>query len=220
MMKKSKIGKPLPVPGLLQDPSELLAQPGAGDAAGLNLANHFLIAMPSMEDPVFGGAVVYVCEHNENGVLGVVINKPTDMTMEVLFERIDLKLNAGAGAPIVNEPIMFGGPVQDDRGFVLHTPGARYSSSLTVTDEVAFTTSIDVLEAVANGAGPQRLLVSIGYSGWSPGQLEDEIGRNGWLTVGADADILFDLPIEERYVAAMRLLGIDPLMLTSEAGHA
>lgn len=217
-MKKSKIGKPLPVPG--QDPSELLAQPGAGGAAGLNLANHFLIAMPSMEDPVFGGAVVYVCEHNENGVLGVVINKPTDMTMEVLFDRIDLKLNAGAGAPIVNEPIMFGGPVQDDRGFVLHTPGARYSSSLTVTDEVAFTTSIDVLEAVANGAGPQRLLVSIGYSGWSPGQLEDEIGRNGWLTVGANANILFDLPIEERYLAAMRLLGIDPLMLTSEAGHA
>ncbi|HAT32537.1 MAG TPA: YqgE/AlgH family protein [Janthinobacterium sp.] len=193
---------------------------GTPGAVVLNLANHFLIAMPAMQDPIFGGTVVYVCEHNENGVLGVVINKPTDMTMQVLFERIDLKLSAGLDMPIVNEPIMFGGPVQDDRGFVLHTPGARYSSSLTVTEEVAFTTSIDVLEAVANGAGPQRLLVSIGYSGWSPGQLEDEIGRNGWLTVGADADILFDLPIEERYVAAMKLLGIDPLMLASEAGHA
>jgi len=110
--------------------------------------------------------------------------------------------------------------VQDDRGFVLHTPGARYSSSLTVTDDVAFTTSIDVLEAVANGSGPQRMLVSIGYSGWSPGQLEDEISRNGWLTVGADARILFELPVEERYVAAIKLLGFDPLMLNSEAGHA
>ncbi|WP_229218029.1 YqgE/AlgH family protein [Rugamonas apoptosis] len=202
---------------MIQESTDPLAQAGA--SAALNLANHFLIAMPAMEDPIFGGTVVYVCEHNENGVLGVVINKPTDMTMQVLFDRIDLKLEDSPGAHI-DEPIMFGGPVQDDRGFVLHTPGARYSSSLTVTEEVAFTTSIDVLEAVAAGTGPQRMLVSIGYAGWSPGQLEEEISRNGWLTVGADTHILFDLPIEERYVAAMRLLGIDPLMLTSEAGHA
>ena len=197
-----------------------VGEPAATGSSTLNLANHFLIAMPAMQDPVFGGTVVYVCEHNENGVLGVVINKPTDMTMEVLFDRIDLKLATGSDTPIINEPIMFGGPVQDDRGFVLHTPGARYSSSLTVTDEVAVTTSIDVLEAVAKGDGPERMLVSIGYSGWSPGQLEDEIGRNGWLTVGASADILFDFPIEQRYVAAIKLLGIDPLMLASEAGHA
>ena len=186
----------------------------------LNLANHFLIAMPFMQDPVFGGAVVYVCEHNENGVLGVVINKPTDMTMQGLFERIDLSLDEASRAPIVNEPIMFGGPVQHDRGFVLHTPGAPYSSSLMVTDQIAFTTSIDVLEAVAAGDGPQRLLVSIGYSGWSPGQLEEEIGRNGWLTVSADPRIVFEVPIEDRYTAAIKLLGIDPMMLTSEAGHA
>ena len=197
-----------------------VGEPAATGSSTLNLANHFLIAMPAMQDPIFGGTVVYVCEHNENGVLGVVINKPTDMTMEVLFDRIDLKLAAGTDTPIINEPIMFGGPVQDDRGFVLHTPGARYSSSLTVTDEIAFTTSIDVLEAVAKGDGPERMLVSIGYSGWSPGQLEDEIGRNGWLTVGASADILFDFPIEQRYVAAIKLLGIDPFMLASEAGHA
>jgi putative transcriptional regulator len=219
-MKKSKIGKPRAMPGLLPDPTDVLAPAGAAHPSTLNLANHFLIAMPSVQDPVFGGTVVYVCEHNENGVLGVVINKPTDMTMQVLFERIDLPVSVELPEPMVDEPIMFGGPVQDDRGFVLHTPGARYSSSLTVTDEIAFTTSIDVLEAVAKGAGPQRMLVSIGYSGWSPGQLEDEIGRNGWLTVGASADILFDLPIEQRYVAAMKLLGIDPMMLTSEAGHA
>jgi putative transcriptional regulator len=221
-MKKSKVSKPLPVPGLLQEsesPLHKMESKETAAAAALNLANHFLIAMPSMQDPVFGGTVVYVCEHNENGVLGVVINKPTDMTMEVLFERIDLEVTAGR-EQLTSQPIMFGGPVQDDRGFVLHTPGARYSSSLKVTDEVAFTTSIDVLEAVAKGSGPQRMLVSIGYSGWSPGQLEDEISRNGWLTVHADPSILFDLPIEERYVAAMKLLGIDPLMLTSEAGHA
>jgi putative transcriptional regulator len=218
-MKKSKIGKTLPVPGLLQDAADPLESIGASAEGTLNLANHFLIAMPSMQDPVFGGTVVYVCEHNENGVLGVVINKPTDMTMQVLFERIDLKLEAGLESH-VDEPIMFGGPVQDDRGFVLHTPGNHYSSSLTVTKDIAFTTSIDVLEAVAAGEGPPRMLVSIGYSGWSPGQLEDEISRNGWLTVGADPEILFDLPIEDRYTAAMRLLGIDPLMLTSEAGHA
>ncbi|MGB9988251.1 YqgE/AlgH family protein [Pseudoduganella rhizocola] len=219
-MKKSKASNPLPVPGLLQGSSDPLQDNSTSSVPALNLANHFLIAMPSMQDPVFGGTVVYVCEHNENGVLGVVINKPTDMTMEVLFERIDIEVEAHSSRYMESAPIMFGGPVQDDRGFVLHTPGAHYSSSLTVTNDVAFTTSIDVLEAVAKGKGPERMLVSIGYSGWSPGQLEDEIGRNGWLTVGADPRILFDMPIEERYVAAMKLLGIDPLMLTSEAGHA
>lgn len=219
-MKKSKVSKSLPVRGLLPETSELKELMVPITAPALNLANHFLIAMPSMEDPVFGGTVVYVCEHNENGVLGVVINKPTDMTMQVLFERIDLEVSSAADRHMESEPIMFGGPVQDDRGFVLHTPGARYSSSLTVTNDVAFTTSIDVLEAVARGRGPERMLVSIGYAGWSPGQLEDEISRNGWLTVAADPRILFDLPVDERYSAAMKLLGFDPLMLTSEAGHA
>ena len=218
-MKKSKVGKPLTMPGM---PQEEILNLGAASApvSQLNLANHFLIAMPSMNDPIFGGTVVYICEHNDKGVLGVVINKPTDMTMDVLFDRIDLQVAEGLRASVVNEPIMFGGPVQDDRGFVLHSPGGRYSSSLSVTDDVAFTTSIDVLEAVANGSGPRRMLVSIGYAGWSPGQLEEEISRNGWLTVGADARVLFDLPIEERYNAAIKLLGIDPLMLATEAGHA
>ena len=207
------------MPGMPREQDESLAKAGPS-ASGLNLANHFLIAMPSIQDPIFGGTVVYVCEHNDKGVLGVVINKPTDMTMETLFDRVDLKLAEGLRATVVDEPIMFGGPVQDDRGFVLHSPGGRYSSSLSVTDDVAFTTSIDVLEAVASGGGPARMLVSIGYAGWSPGQLEEEISRNGWLTVGADARVLFDLPIEERYNAAIKLLGIDPFMLATEAGHA
>ncbi|CAH0132667.1 hypothetical protein SRABI118_00076 [Massilia sp. Bi118] len=218
-MKKSKVGKPLSMPGMPQEAPESIMQLQPVKSE-LNLANHFLIAMPSMNDPIFGGTVVYICEHNDKGVLGVVINKPTDMTMDVLFDRIDLKVTDTLRPNVVDEPIMFGGPVQDDRGFVLHSPGGRYSSSLSVTDDVAFTTSIDVLEAVANGTGPQRMLVSIGYAGWSPGQLEEEIGRNGWLTVGADARVLFDLPIEERYTAAIKLLGIDPLMLATEAGHA
>jgi putative transcriptional regulator len=217
-MKKSKIGTTLPMAGLPQA-GEMLGNIGPA-VSELNLANHFLIAMPTMEDPIFGGAVVYVCEHNEKGVLGVVINKPTDMTMEVLFDRIDLKVADSLRPAVTDEPIMFGGPVQDDRGFVLHSPSGRYSSSLNVTDDVAFTTSIDVLEAVASGAGPSRMLVSIGYAGWSPGQLEEELSRNGWLTVRADTHVLFDLPIEERYNAAIKLLGIDPMMLATEAGHA
>jgi putative transcriptional regulator len=218
-MKKSKVGSTLPMPGMPPEHDETLGKISPA-SSGLNLANHFLIAMPSIQDPIFGGTVVYVCEHNEKGVLGVVINKPTDMTMEVLFDRVDLKLAPGLRSSVVDQPIMFGGPVQDDRGFVLHSPGGRFSSSLTVTDDVAFTTSIDVLEAVASGAGPHRMLVSIGYAGWSPGQLEEELSRNGWLTVAADAKVLFDLPIEERYTAAIKLLGIDPLMLATEAGHA
>jgi putative transcriptional regulator len=219
-MKKSKAGTTLPMPGMPQEHIDTLGKSMALPVSGMNLANHFLIAMPAMSDPIFGGTVVYVCEHNDKGVLGVVINKPTDMTMDVLFDRIDLKLSDSIQSTVSSAPIMFGGPVQDDRGFVLHSPGGRYSSSLAVTEEVAFTTSIDVLEAVANGDGPQRMLVSIGYAGWSPGQLEDEIASNGWLTVGADARVLFDLPIEERYTAAIKLLGIDPLMLATEAGHA
>ena len=183
----------------------------------LNLSNHFLIAMPSMLDPTFGGTVVYLCEHNEHGALGMVINKPTDITINDLFARLELKSEI---APFSEKPVMFGGPVQDDRGFVLHSPLGAFSSMLKVTDDIAFTTSRDVLEAVASGKGPQRLLVSIGYSGWGAGQLEQEISRNGWLTVAADPKVIFDLPINERYHAAIKLLGIDPTMLSAGAGHA
>jgi putative transcriptional regulator len=191
----------------------------------LNLADHFLIAMPSMADPVFGGAVVYLCEHNANGALGVIINKPTDMTVDVLLDRIDLKLEI---APDVltpstlldKSPVMFGGPVQSDRGFVLHAPYGHFSSTMPVTDQIALTTSKDILEAVAVGRAPARMLVSLGCAGWGAGQLEDEITRNGWLTVRADAAIMFDLPLEQRFAAALGLLGIDSTMLSGEAGHA
>jgi len=191
----------------------------------LDLTNHFLIAMPSMLDPIFGGTVVYLCEHNHNGALGVVINKPTDMTMDVLFDRINLKLEIQPDTPdampeLYRRPVMFGGPVQVERGFVLHSSSEKYSSTLQVTDDVALTTSKDVLEAVAHGDGPERVLVTLGCSGWSPGQLEGEIGRNGWLTVKADPAIIFELPVEQRFTAALALLGIDPVMLSGDAGRA
>jgi len=187
----------------------------------LQLADHFLIAMPSMLDPVFGGTVVYICEHHEGGALGMIINRPTDMTMDVLFERLDLALEISPhGESRSGKPVMFGGPVQVERGFVLHAPRADYSSSLKVSDEVALTTSRDVLEAVAEGRGPERLLVTLGCAGWGAGQLEEEILRNGWLTVKADPGLLFDTPVEERFIAAMHLLGINPTDLTGEAGHA
>lgn len=173
-----------------------------------------------MLDPMFGGTVVYLCEHNAEGALGVIINKATDMTLDVLFERIDLKLEIALGNTFEKKPVMLGGPVQVERGFVLHTPHGHFSSMMPVTDEIALTTSKDVLEAVAAGDGPKRLLVSLGCSGWSAGQLEEEIVRNGWLTVRADPSIIFDTPVEERFSAAMKLLGIDPMMLTGDAGHA
>ena len=174
-----------------------------------------------MADPVFGGTVVYLCEHNADGALGVIINKPTDMSMQILFERVDLKLEINPHHPdLPQQPVMFGGPVQLERGFVLHSPLGAFSSMMKITDQIALTTSKDILEQVAAGAGPQHLLVTLGCAGWSAGQLEDEIIRNGWLTVGADHSIIFDLPVEQRFAAAIRLLGIDPSMLVLEAGHA
>jgi putative transcriptional regulator len=174
-----------------------------------------------MLDPLFGGTVVYLCEHHIGGALGVIINKPTDMTMDVLFSRLDMTLEINPHAGLLPaDPVMFGGPVQVERGFVLHASAASYSSSLKINDELALTTSRDVLESIAAGSGPSRFLVSLGCAGWGAGQLEEEILRNGWLTVRADPAILFDIPIQERFVAAMNLLGIDPSRLTGDAGHA
>lgn len=219
MVKASKSRTSYPSPGSSRGTPDF---PESSDTVPeLNLANHFLIAMPSMLDPVFGGTVVYLCEHNAAGALGVIINKATDMMMDVLFDRIDLNLEISAGRiPFDKQPVMFGGPVQVERGFVLHTPHGGFSSMMKVTDDIALTTSKDVLEAVAVGDGPRRILVSLGCAGWSAGQLEEEISRNGWLTVRAEPSIIFDMPIEERFSAAMKLLGFDPMMLTGEAGHA
>lgn len=191
----------------------------AGTTPAFSLVNNFLIAMPSMLDPVFGGTVVYLCQHNAEGALGVIINKPTDMSLDVLFQKIELDLEIAPQAGAVR-PVMFGGPVQIERGFVLHSPAGPYSSTLPVTDAIALTTSKDILEAAATGKGPDQILVALGCTGWSAGQLEEEITRNGWLTVPADPAIVFDLPVEQRFAAAMKLLGIDPGMLAGVAGHA
>lgn len=187
----------------------------------MNLSNQFLIAMPGMADEQFAGAVVYLCEHNDKGALGLVINKPTDINLQELFDKIDLPLDQHE---VGSQPVYFGGPVQTERGFVLHEPVApgavAYHSTLTVPGGLAMTTSKDVLEAIAQGQGPQRVLITLGYSGWSAGQLEDELGRNGWLTVEAQPEVIFDTPIAKRYDKALSLLGVDPHMLSKEAGHA
>lgn len=187
----------------------------------LNLTNHFLIAMPTMHDPLFGGSVIYLCEHNDRGAMGIIINKPTEMTIATLFDRIDIRLDIKPDLrQDTRQLVMFGGPVQDGRGFVLHSSSAKFSSTMQISEHVAFTSSRDVLEAVAQGRGPASILVSVGYAGWGAGQLEQEISRNGWLTVAADPAVVFDLPIENRLAGAIKLLGFDPLMLSGDIGHA
>jgi putative transcriptional regulator len=183
----------------------------------INLTHHFLIAMPSMADPYFAKTLTFVCEHNEQGALGIVVNRPIDMTLQALFERLSLSLR---DREVGDAPIYFGGPVQTDRGFVLHAPQGDWQSTLKVGDAIGLTTSKDVLEAVGRGAGPRRLLVSLGYAGWSAGQLEHELSQNAWLTVEAKDAIIFDTPAEERLPAAMELLGVDYARLADEAGHA
>ncbi|MGZ5158071.1 MAG: YqgE/AlgH family protein [Caldimonas sp.] len=190
----------------------------------INLTNQFLIAMPGMGDGTFAGTVVYLCEHTEKGALGLVINKPIDITLKNLFEKVELSLDR---EDLAEAPVYFGGPVQTERGFVLHEPlgadaGAEggYNSSLKIEGGLEMTTSKDVLEALSNGAGPKKVLVTLGYSGWAAGQLEDEMSNNGWINVEAEPGIIFDTPVGERYDKALSLLGIDASMLSSAAGHA
>ena len=185
--------------------------------SSINLTHHFLIAMPSMADPYFAKSLTYVCEHNDQGALGVVVNRPIDMTLQALFERLSLTLKH---KDLSDAPIYFGGPVQTDRGFVLHEPAGNWQSTLRVRDAIGLTTSKDILEAVGRGEGPDKLLVTLGYAGWSAGQLEHELGQNAWLTVEAQDAIIFDLPSEERLPAAMELLGVDYARLADSAGHA
>ena len=236
------------------------------DSASINLTHHFLIAMPSLEDEIFAKSVVYVCEHSERGAMGLVINKPGELSMKELFEKVDLPLHR---QDLMNAPVLQGGPVHTERGFVLHdalwshevqhvgeavavTPPATapeaaqqeankaateaaqeaaalsavsdkasvYASTMTILDGLEMTTSKDVLEALSIGAGPKRVLISLGYSAWGEGQLESELAENSWLTVGADMAVIFDTPVEQRYARAMKLLGLEPWMLSNEVGHS
>ena len=182
-----------------------------------DLSHHFLIAMPAMTDSVFAKSLTYVCEHNEQGALGIVVNRPITLTLGELFAQIKLPLNV---ADLENLPVHFGGPVQTDRGFVLHSPAGEWQSTLVVKGCVGMTTSKDILEAVGQGKGPHNILVTLGYAGWTQGQLEHELSQNAWLSVPASEHILFDLPAEERLPAAMAILGVDYATLSGDAGHA
>lgn len=183
----------------------------------VNLTDNFLIAMPALEDPYFSNSLVYVCEHNENGALGIIVNRPIDMNLAGLLEKIDIKLEAESLADL---PVYFGGPVQLDRGFVLHRPVGKWQSTLAVNGDVGLTSSRDVLASVGSAGLPSEIIVTLGYAGWSAGQLEEEIAQNSWLTVAAKPSILFDLPPEERLPAAMQKLGVSFSQLSDVAGHA
>lgn len=183
----------------------------------VNLTHHFLIAMPNMADPHFSKTLTYICEHNEQGALGLVINRPLDMVLSKLLDQISIPVSTKSCSAI---PVHFGGPVQTDRGFVLHEPVGNWQSTLAVNNEIGLTTSKDVLQAVASGQGPRQILVTLGYAGWAPGQIEHELAQNAWLTVAARTDVMFTLPAEERLAAAMGLLGVDYATLSEHAGHA
>ena len=207
------------------------------DSALTNLTHHFLIAMPGMQDQAFSRSVVYLCEHGERGALGLIINKPSDIDLKGLFQKIELRLER---PDLDGAPVFQGGPVQTERGFVLHEPvvgedttgdpapadeddkphPSVYASTMTIPGGLEMTTSKDVLEAMATGAGPRKVLVTLGYSAWEQGQLESEIAENAWLTVGADPAVIFDTPVEQRYDKALSLLGLAAWTLSPEAGHA
>ncbi len=184
----------------------------------VDLSGQFLLAMPGVVSGSLANTVIYVCEHNEQGALGLVVNRPTDLTVGNLLQRIDLDLSLEIG-PVQDTPVFFGGPVQTDRGFVLHAASGQYSSSIAL-GELALTTSRDILQEVAQGKGPSQMLVTLGYAGWGAGQLESEIAQNAWLNVTATHDILFDVAPEQRYDAALGALGINASMLSGMAGHA
>ena len=187
----------------------------------VNLTHHFLIAMPAMTDPNFAKTLTYICEHNDQGALGIIINRPIDMNLAGLFERVNIDLEDDrAVSNYSNMPVYYGGPVQTDRGFVLHRPLGQWQSTLKVKDELGLTSSRDILQSMATEAEPHEVLITLGYAGWSAGQLEWELSQNAWLTVEADPEIIFNLPPEERLVAAMQSLGVDFANLSDVAGHA
>ena len=192
------------------------------DFASTNFTHHFLIAMPGLDEEPFVRSVVYMCEHSERGALGLVINKPSEISLKSLFDKVELPLRRD---DLSLAPVYQGGPVQTERGFVLHEsmmPGSEavYASTMVIPGGLEMTTSKDVLEALSTGAGPRKVFVSLGYSAWGEGQLEAEISDNSWLTVAADPTVIFDTPVEQRYDKALLLLGLQRWMLSPEAGHS
>ncbi|MBJ7222758.1 MULTISPECIES: YqgE/AlgH family protein [unclassified Brenneria] len=187
----------------------------------MNLQHHFLIAMPALQDPVFKRSVVYICEHNEDGAMGLIINKPMEQfTVENVLKK--LKIDPAPRDPSIrlDKPVFAGGPLADDRGFILHTPCPGFASSIAISEDTMITTSKDVLETLGTADQPKNTLVALGYSAWDKGQLENELLDNAWLTTSADKAILFHTPIAERWRAAAKKLGVDIHNIAAEAGHA
>ncbi|MCZ4296372.1 MULTISPECIES: YqgE/AlgH family protein [Vibrio] len=187
----------------------------------MNLTNHFLVAMPGMKDPYFQRSVIYVCEHNEDGAMGLMINAPIDITIGKMLEKVDVEsIHPKLLTDSLDKPVLNGGPVSEDRGFILHQPKDEYESSIKMTDKISVTTSRDILGVLGTEAEPHHYLVALGYSGWEAGQLEIELSENSWLTVEADPNVMFDTPINERWQKAVQMLGIDVAQLSSDIGHA
>lgn len=181
------------------------------------LSNHFLVAMPSLADPNFRGSVTFICEHNDKGALGIVINRPTQVVLNDILKQLAI---TPADPAVGQRPVFQGGPVQTERGFVIHEPAGEWEATLKLGANVGVTTSRDVLAAIARGEGPKKMLVALGYAGWGAGQLEQELAHNAWLSTPADMRIVFDTPVAERWQAAASLIGVDLAMLSSDAGHA
>ncbi|AJI94153.1 YqgE/AlgH family protein [Yersinia ruckeri] len=187
----------------------------------MNLQNHFLIAMPSLQDPQFKRSVVYICEHNEQGAMGLVINKPVEkFTVETVLKKLKITPSPRDPAIRLDKPVLSGGPLADDRGFILHSPQTGFGSSIRISPETMITTSKDVLKTLGTPEQPKNVLVALGYAGWQQGQLEQELLDNAWLTIEADTDIIFHTPIAERWQQAANKLGINIFNIAPQAGHA
>jgi len=179
-----------------------------------SLQNNFLIAMPQMHDANFSGAITYICEHNEHGAMGVIINRPADLNLDEVLKQLDISMQ------VDNQPIYAGGPVQGERGFIIHTGSPNWESSMRVSPTICLTTSRDILEAIGDGKGPKQYLLALGYAGWSEGQLEQELKENIWLTCRANHQVLFNTPDTEKFESAVSILGIDMAQLNGQIGHA
>ncbi len=187
----------------------------------MNLQHHFLIAMPALSDPLFKRSVIYICEHNDDGAMGIVINKPVEQfTVESVLHKLKIMPAKRDPAIRLDKPVFAGGPMADDRGFILHTPREGFGSSIEISPETMITTSKDVLETLGTADQPQEVLVALGYAGWEKGQLEQELLENAWLTTPADSDILFHTPISARWREAAKKIGIDIHNIANQAGHA
>lgn len=185
-----------------------------------NLKNHFLIATPALKDAPFKHSVIFICEHNDEGAMGIVINKPVELTIEEMLAQIELKPNESMSEFKLDRPVLVGGPVMPDRGFILHNSTGKYDNTLKVNPNISLTTSKDILETLGTSAQPQNFLVALGFSSWTTGQLENEIKENSWLISCANEEIIFHTPIPMRWTKSLELLGIKPMQLTAQMGHA